>query len=144
MSAGIRIKNELYICLRYSQVIISMNAITVYHVWKLSGLNLHWLDIAIVLSIAEVNAKSNLSSTCRASLIKFSSNSATLVLHNSMMLSLKMLVSPGGGGFSLTNGIRGCSKVLRCIFVSFDISMGGLSSHTQCAQFAKLGVFWKI
>ena len=51
---------------------------------------------------------------------------------------------PGGGGFSLTNGIRGCSKVLRCIFVSFGISMGGLSSHTQCAQFAKLGVFWKI
>ena len=52
--------------------------------------------------------------------------------------------SRGGGGFSLTNGIRGCSKVLRCIFVSFGISMGGLSSHTQCAQFAKLGVFWKI
>ena len=51
---------------------------------------------------------------------------------------------PRGGGFSLTNGIRGCSKVLRCIFVSFGISMGGLSSHTQCAQFAKLGVFWKI
>ena len=50
----------------------------------------------------------------------------------------------GPGGFSLTNGIRGCSKVSRCIFVSFGISMGGLSSHTQCAQFAKLGVFWKI
>ena len=49
-----------------------------------------------------------------------------------------------GAGFSLTNGIRGCSKVLRCIFVSFGISMGRLSSHTQCAQFAKLGVFWKI
>ena len=25
----------------------------------------------------------------------------------------------GGGGFSLTNGIRGCSKVLRCIFRKF-------------------------
>ena len=50
----------------------------------------------------------------------------------------------GGGGFSLTNGIRGCSKVLSCIFVNFGISMGGLSSHAQCAQFAKFGVFWKI
>ena len=40
--------------------------------------------------------------------------------------------------------IRECSKVLRCIFVSFGISMGGLSSHTQCAQFAKLGVSWKF
>ena len=48
------------------------------------------------------------------------------------------------GGFSLTNGIWGCSKVLRCIFVSFGISMGGLSSYTQCTQFSKLGVFWKI
>ena len=35
-----------------------------------------------------------------------------------------------GEGFSLTNGIRGCSKVLKCIFVNFGISMGGLSSHT--------------
>ena len=50
---------------------------------------------------------------------------------------------PRGGGFSLTNEIRGCSKVLRCIFVNFGISMGGLSSHTQCPQFEKLGVFWK-
>ena len=51
---------------------------------------------------------------------------------------------PGPRGVSLTNGIQGCSKVLRCIFLSSGISMGGLSSHTQCAQFAKLGVFWKI
>ena len=29
-------------------------------------------------------------------------------------------------------------------FVIFGISMGGFLSQTQCAQFAKLGVFWKI
>ena len=31
------------------------------------------------------------------------------------------LFPPPGGGGSLTNGIRGCSKVLRCIFVSLYI-----------------------
>ena len=28
------------------------------------------------------------------------------------------------GGFSLRNGVRGCSKVLRCIFIVFGIPMG--------------------
>ena len=48
------------------------------------------------------------------------------------------------GGYSLVDGIRGCSKVKRCFFIIFGISMGGFPFQTQCAQFAKLGEFWKI
>ncbi len=50
----------------------------------------------------------------------------------------------GGGGYSLVDGIRGCSKILECFFVIFGILMGGFPFQTQCAQFAKLGAFWKI
>ena len=44
-----------------------------------------------------------------------------------------------GGGFSLTNGIRGCSKVLRCIFVSFGISMGGVIVTYLMRPICKIG-----
>ena len=44
---------------------------------------------------------------------------------------------PGGGGFWYTGMLKGFE-------VNFVISMAGLSSHTQCAQFAELGEFWKI
>ena len=50
----------------------------------------------------------------------------------------------GGGGFSLVDDIRGCLKAYGCFFVTIGISIGGFLSQTQCAQFANLGVFWKI
>ncbi len=54
------------------------------------------------------------------------------------------LVPPGRGGYSLLDGIQGCSKVLGCFFVIFGISMGGFLFQIQCVQFAKLGAFSKI
>ncbi len=54
------------------------------------------------------------------------------------------LVLGPGGGYSVYTGIRICACLLRCIFMKFGISMGGFPSLTQCAQFAKLGVFWEI
>ncbi len=46
-------------------------------------------------------------------------------------------------GFSLIDGIHGCSKVLGCFFFIFGIPMGGFPFQIQCAQIAKLGVFLK-
>ena len=53
-------------------------------------------------------------------------NNGALVYSNSSMIQLLLydVIT------LLSNKLRGCAKVLRCIFVSFGISMGGLSSHT--------------
>ena len=50
----------------------------------------------------------------------------------------------GGGGVLTGDDIRGCTKASGCFFVIFGISMGRYLSQTQCAQFAKLDVFWKM
>ena len=49
--------------------------------------------------------------------------------------------SYGGGGVLTDKWYTGMLKGFEVHFRKF---MGGLSSHTQCAQFAKLSVFWKI
>ena len=49
------------------------------------------------------------------------------------------LLPEGGGGFPLTNGIRGCSKFLRCIFLSFGISMCGLLVTYPMRPICKIG-----
>ena len=49
-----------------------------------------------------------------------------------------------GVGVSLVDDIRDAQRLKGAFFVIFGISTGGFLSQTQCDQFAKLGVFWKI
>ena len=49
-----------------------------------------------------------------------------------------------GEGISLVDMYGDAQWPKGALFVILGISMGGFLSQTQCAQFAKLGVFWKI
>ena len=62
-----------------------------------------------------------------------------------IQLKLELWSSPRGGGGGLTDKwYTGMLKGFGVHFRNFGILMGGFWSQTQCAQFAKLGVFPKI